>query len=1006
MNRYKKVSKIAKFLAGTILFMCIPLFFTACSSGKSAYEIAVEHGFEGTEEEWLESLKGQKGDKGNNGQDGSNWHVGIEYPEKPKNGDYFFNQTNSTLYVYKDNIWNIIGELKGESGEQGKDADNISIRAYDGFIQFMRESESVWTNLVALADLKGEVGTEGKSIELLVEDGYIKWKRTGGNSWINLVELSDLKGIQGETGKSAYEIAKENGFEGSVLEWLDSLKGKDAKQIVIDIKDGYIVWRYEDETSWNNLISLSSLKGDKGDDGKSIELKIFENKIHWRVDGGNWVELISIEILRGAQGSNGKSAYEIAIENGFRGSEKDWLDSLKGEAGEKGETGEKGDKGETGEKGEKGDTGNGIESISAEYSYDENGNAIIIYTFKMTNGETKIVIVKVPDKPTSVELSRKYYRANVSSISEVKLNVYYENKETEVVTLTDEMITSGEVDFTKKGDYDITIFYNGLKTDLRISVYDETNVPVNSVVIDGVDSYIVDYNLETNQLNKEILNGLKYKIVYIDETEDSGIINADLIDFSNFRNSNTEFEAKYTTESGITLKLNILPVTEGFVKYMNCLSAKYLGKTDFIVSDENSDSFFKGNFIQYLLSYNSKTYIYKKELDKSLIFDLSNNLINTSLQNLEYIEYSLKNTKDFQNAIPIEGKINVLVYLEENVLNTSIDVKPINGKKYIKVVNEGEIPALTFQIVKSFENKDIVIDEFDLIKGMMVNQDEDFSVASKNKNFKINYKDKEWNIEIELYNPELGNIRNIELSNNEILNNVLEIKGYGKTSEEIKSLIVSRLANVKLNIEYYESVDGKNSESLDITLDMISLSNKFNANSFSSQVGYITYQENKYSISIKLVPSEESLGDGVCYAISENIASYSDIIEITKYASLVKIKVDEEYLYLKYNEVSSGLVSLTYNKEKRYYSLNSSENTFSPFFIDEGESVNYSCEDSKGLADSLMIRFKEYNGVTIALFLKDFNHTCSVEMNMEDGEYNIGGITIILDTANKKFTIK
>lgn len=25
--------------------------------GKSAYEIAVEHGFEGTEEEWLESLK-------------------------------------------------------------------------------------------------------------------------------------------------------------------------------------------------------------------------------------------------------------------------------------------------------------------------------------------------------------------------------------------------------------------------------------------------------------------------------------------------------------------------------------------------------------------------------------------------------------------------------------------------------------------------------------------------------------------------------------------------------------------------------------------------------------------------------------------------------------------------------------------------------------------------------------------------------------------------------------
>lgn len=30
--------------------------------GKSAYEIALLHGFEGTEAEWLQSLKGEKGD--------------------------------------------------------------------------------------------------------------------------------------------------------------------------------------------------------------------------------------------------------------------------------------------------------------------------------------------------------------------------------------------------------------------------------------------------------------------------------------------------------------------------------------------------------------------------------------------------------------------------------------------------------------------------------------------------------------------------------------------------------------------------------------------------------------------------------------------------------------------------------------------------------------------------------------------------------------------------------
>ena len=39
------------------------------ADGKSAYEIAVEHGYVGTEEQWLASLKGIKGDKGAPGQD-------------------------------------------------------------------------------------------------------------------------------------------------------------------------------------------------------------------------------------------------------------------------------------------------------------------------------------------------------------------------------------------------------------------------------------------------------------------------------------------------------------------------------------------------------------------------------------------------------------------------------------------------------------------------------------------------------------------------------------------------------------------------------------------------------------------------------------------------------------------------------------------------------------------------------------------------------------------------
>ena len=63
---------------------------------------------------------------------------------------------------------------------------------------------------------------------------------------------------------------------------------------------------------------------------------------------------------RGADGSDGaagKSAYEIALQNGFVGTETDWLESLKGQKGDTGEPGAKGEPGEKGERGEKGDTG-------------------------------------------------------------------------------------------------------------------------------------------------------------------------------------------------------------------------------------------------------------------------------------------------------------------------------------------------------------------------------------------------------------------------------------------------------------------------------------------------------------------------------------------------------------------------------------------------------------------------------------------------------------------------
>ena len=66
----------------------------------------------------------------------------------------------------------------------------------------------------------------------------------------------------------------------------------------------------------------------------------------------NYVDqaISNIEISggNGEPGADGKSAYQIAVANGFVGTETAWLASLKGEKGDKGDTGEQGTQGEVG----------------------------------------------------------------------------------------------------------------------------------------------------------------------------------------------------------------------------------------------------------------------------------------------------------------------------------------------------------------------------------------------------------------------------------------------------------------------------------------------------------------------------------------------------------------------------------------------------------------------------------------------------------------------------------
>ena len=105
-----------------------------------------------------------------------------------------------------------------------------------------------------------------------------------------LTELQQLERI--------YEIVKANGYEGSFEDWMKSLQGD---QVELRTENGFIQWRYSNESEWVNLIPLTELKGATGVDG--LTPYIGEN-------GNWWVGAIDTKVAAEAKdGLDGLTPY-------------------------------------------------------------------------------------------------------------------------------------------------------------------------------------------------------------------------------------------------------------------------------------------------------------------------------------------------------------------------------------------------------------------------------------------------------------------------------------------------------------------------------------------------------------------------------------------------------------------------------------------------------------------------------------------------------------------------
>lgn len=121
--------------------------------GLSAYQVAVQHGFEGTEDEWLISLKGEQGEQGIQGIQGPQGEPGLQGPKGDTgSGLNFKGELDSESQLPQEGVsgdaWLISGNLYVYVGENG----NV-------------ESNPKWSNVGSIQGPAGPTGPKGEQGE-------------------------------------------------------------------------------------------------------------------------------------------------------------------------------------------------------------------------------------------------------------------------------------------------------------------------------------------------------------------------------------------------------------------------------------------------------------------------------------------------------------------------------------------------------------------------------------------------------------------------------------------------------------------------------------------------------------------------------------------------------------------------------------------------------------------------------------------------------------------------
>ena len=209
--------------------------------GHSAYEVAVENGYQGSEKDWLDSLSAASEEAA---------VVALEAADKANEAANKANEASEQISEIVEDAVIATEKANEYTSNPPKIIDgnwwlyDIEQKKYvDSGIQAIGDAFTYKKEYPSVEAMEADLGTADVKIGeyVIINTGDVEnpddakvYLKTG-NGWKFIVDLSGMQGIQGW---SAYDIAVKYGFVGTVEDWLQSLKqpAEDAAEEALEAK--------------------------------------------------------------------------------------------------------------------------------------------------------------------------------------------------------------------------------------------------------------------------------------------------------------------------------------------------------------------------------------------------------------------------------------------------------------------------------------------------------------------------------------------------------------------------------------------------------------------------------------------------------------------------------------------------------------------------------------------------------------------------------------------------